>query len=80
MRALENTPSNTTRQVPTINPLGSMHIPVIDLYKGITDEHIMEITMSCGITLDSSGAGIADNFRKMDNSASASFTVYPKSG
>ena len=73
VRTLEETPSyNTARSVPQINPLGSVHIPVIDPYEGITDEQIMEITIPYGIILGSSGSAVANNLRKMDHQACAS--------
>jgi len=64
VRAPEDIPSNsTTRQVPMISLRGSVHILITNPCEGITDEHIMEITIPCGITLGSSGADVADSRR-----------------
>ena len=58
VRALEDIPTyNTTQHVPMISPLSSVHIPVEDPYKGITDEQIMDV-IPCGISLGSSGMGL----------------------
>ena len=67
VRALEDTPSTTTRSlVPQISPLGSVHMPIVDHYEGITDKQIMKITISCGVMLGSSRTAVADSLRMMD--------------
>jgi len=50
-----------------MSPLSSVHIPVVDLYKGITDEQIMKITIPCGITLGGAGADVVEISGKWTN-------------
>ena len=67
MRAFEDTPTYTTaRQVPQINPLGSVHIPIVDPYEGITYEQIMETVIPCDIMLGGLGSDVATSIKKMD--------------
>ena len=58
-----------------ISPHGSVHIPVMDLYEGITDEQIIEITISCGISLGSWRGGVADSLTKMDQDRAVECSV-----
>ena len=65
-RALDDIPTYaTTRPTLMISPLGFVHIPVVDPFKGITYKQIMEIIILCGISLGSSGAGVAASLREM---------------
>ena len=74
VRALEVTPPTLARlSASQLKLLGSVHIPVVNHYEGITDEQIMKITIPYGVMQGSSRAVVVDNSRKMNQARAVEY-------